>query len=242
MKPLYQKIAQSLISDIQSGNLSIKDRIPTENELTKKFGVSRHTIREAMRILSDMNLIERQPGHGTIIKSLDTKSNFTQSINSLTEILRYPEETNLEIHNSNIINIDEETASIIDGKSGDRWRKISGLRSVINSQKPICWSDIFVREDFSGIEEKIGSRPGPVYQLIEKEFGVEIKTVKVKIFASIVPEDISEKLEVEIGSPALTVVRDYKTISNKSFEVSVSIHPKDRFTYSIELKRDWQLP
>ena len=132
MKPLYQKIAQTLIQQIQSGSISVKDKIPPENELTKKFGVSRHTIREAMRILSDMNLVERQPGHGTVVKSVDSRGNYIQSINNLTEILKYPEETRLKITKSIIENIDQNTANLIEGKVGDKWRKLSGIRCSIS--------------------------------------------------------------------------------------------------------------
>ncbi len=242
LKPLYQKIAQTLIDDIQSGRIPISEKIPPENVLTKKFGVSRHTIREALRILSDMNLVERQPGHGTVVKSNDTKVNYTQSINSLTEILKYPEETRISIIYSRLEFIGQSTANLIDSRVGEKWKKLSGVRSLINEKKPICWSDVYIKEQYSSIEDKIGVSPTPVYQLIEKEFDLDIQTVKVKIFASTVPENIAPYLNVESGSAALTVVRNYKTMSNKSFEVSVSIHPKDRFTYSIELQKDWQIP
>ena len=242
LKPLYQKIAQTLIEDIQSGKISVSEKIPPENVLTKKFGVSRHTIREALRILSDMNLVERQPGHGTVVKSNDTKVNYTQSINSLTEILKYPEETKISIIHSRIEYLGQSTAILIDSRVGEKWTKLSGVRSLLNNKKPICWSDIYIKEQYSSIESKIGSEPIPVYQLIEKEFDLDIQSVKVKIFASTVPENIAHHLDVEGGSPALIVVRNYKTISKKSFEVSVSLHPKDRFTYSIELQKDWQIP
>ena len=240
--PLYQEIANTLISEIKSGKMSISDKMPPENELTKRCGVPRHTIREALRILSDMNLVERQAGHGTVVKSSETKVNYTQSINNLTEILKYPDETRITVIRSVEENINQETAHLINAKNKEKWRKISGVRTLLKTKKPICWSDIYIKECYASIENKIGNENLPVYQIIEREFGLDIGCVKVKIFASTVPENISKYLEVEPGSAALTVIRNYITSSNKSFEVSVSLHPKDRFTYSIELQRDWQIP
>ena len=95
--PLYQQKAHTLIEEIKSGKMSISDKMPPENELTKRFGVSRHTIREALRILSDMKLVDRQAGHGTVVKSSEAKVNYTQSIKNLTEILKYPEETRITV-------------------------------------------------------------------------------------------------------------------------------------------------
>jgi hypothetical protein len=38
----------------------------------------------------------------------------------------------------------------------------------------------------------------------------------------------------------MTIVRRYAGLKQRVFEVSVSIHPEGRFTYSIELRREWQ--
>ena len=78
---------------------------------------------------------------------------------------------------------------MIDSRVGEKWTKLSGVRSLLNNKKPICWSDIYIKEQYSSIEDKIGSEPIPVYQLIEKEFDLDIQSVKVKIFASTVPEN-----------------------------------------------------
>ena len=240
--PLYQQIAHTLIEEIKSGKMSISDKMPPENELTKRFGVSRHTIREALRILSDMKLVDRQAGHGTVVKSSEAKVNYTQSISNLTEILKYPDETKIRVISSCSEDIDQETSELFKIKQKEKWKKISGLRTLLKNNKPICWSDIYIKDCYASIKDKIGELNIPVYQIIEREFGLDIKSVKVNIFASTVPEKISKYLEVEPGSAALTVIRNYITSSNKSFEISVSLHPKDRFTYSIELQRDWQIP
>jgi DNA-binding GntR family transcriptional regulator len=53
-----------------------------------------------------------------------------------------------------------------------------------------------------------------------------------------VPERIAAMLEVEPGSPALQVDRVYRSARGKTVEIAISIHPADRFSYTMRLWRD----
>ncbi|AEA28812.1 GntR domain protein (plasmid) [Pseudonocardia dioxanivorans CB1190] len=62
IRPAYQQIADELRTQIVSGQLGSGDRLPSEPELCKAFGVSRSTIREALRVLASQNLVETRRG------------------------------------------------------------------------------------------------------------------------------------------------------------------------------------
>jgi GntR family transcriptional repressor for pyruvate dehydrogenase complex len=55
--PAYQLLAEDLRSQITSGRLRPGDRLPTEPELCVKSGVSRSTVREALRLLASQHLV-----------------------------------------------------------------------------------------------------------------------------------------------------------------------------------------
>lgn len=57
LRPAYQQVADQLRELILNGSLSAGDRLPTEAELSANFGVSRSTIREALRLLASQHLI-----------------------------------------------------------------------------------------------------------------------------------------------------------------------------------------
>lgn len=57
LRPAYQQVADQLRELILTGALATGDRLPTEAELTANFGVSRSTVREALRLLASQGLI-----------------------------------------------------------------------------------------------------------------------------------------------------------------------------------------
>ena len=62
IRKAYEQVADQLLSLINSGELKPGDRLPSEAELAADFGVSRTTVREALRILATRNLIQTRKG------------------------------------------------------------------------------------------------------------------------------------------------------------------------------------
>lgn len=62
IQPAYQQVADQLRDLILRGSLTPGERLPTEPDLSSTFGVSRSTIREALRILASQNLIRSARG------------------------------------------------------------------------------------------------------------------------------------------------------------------------------------
>jgi GntR family transcriptional regulator of arabinose operon len=65
---LYRQLAEVLMQYFQEDKAQVGSRIPTEFELSTKFGVSRGTVRRALRLLEEGGLIERVPGVGTFLR------------------------------------------------------------------------------------------------------------------------------------------------------------------------------
>jgi GntR family transcriptional regulator, transcriptional repressor for pyruvate dehydrogenase complex len=66
---IVDEIIESLRQDIVTGRLPDGDRLPSEKELSEQFGVSQPTVREAVRALETMGLIEVLHGNGTFVRS-----------------------------------------------------------------------------------------------------------------------------------------------------------------------------
>lgn len=64
---LYERIAQRLAADIESGDYKIGQRLPSERDLAQKFAVSRTTIREAMIALELDGVVDVRTGSGVYV-------------------------------------------------------------------------------------------------------------------------------------------------------------------------------
>ena len=65
--PLYLQIARELRQNIQESVFKVGDRLPTETELSERFGVNRHTLRRAMEILQQEGVVGVERGRGTFV-------------------------------------------------------------------------------------------------------------------------------------------------------------------------------
>src|SRR5699024_6234558 len=68
--PLYNQVKEILVSKITNKQWKTGDLIPTETELINEFDVSRTTIRQAINILVNEGVLEKQQGRGTTVKSM----------------------------------------------------------------------------------------------------------------------------------------------------------------------------
>ena len=65
--PLYLQIAHELRRNIQESVFKVGDRLPTEAELSERFGVNRHTLRRAMEVLRQEGIVGVERGRGTFV-------------------------------------------------------------------------------------------------------------------------------------------------------------------------------
>lgn len=66
-QPMYHLIADDLRAQIESGDLAPGAQLPTELELREKYEASRNTIRDAIKRLIGLGLVETRPGQGTFV-------------------------------------------------------------------------------------------------------------------------------------------------------------------------------
>jgi GntR family transcriptional regulator len=65
--PMYRQIAEDLRAQIESGKIRRGEQLQTEIELREHYGASRNTIRDAIKLLATLALVETRPGQGTFV-------------------------------------------------------------------------------------------------------------------------------------------------------------------------------
>lgn len=237
-RPMYRKIADELLNGISSGIFPVGSLLPGELDLIQRYSSSRHTVREALRMLEDMGIVKRQRGRGTLVLSPDARPAFVQMVRSPEELFSYPKDSALRIVAETTVVADSELAKLLNCSKGADWAKISGPRVFANGE-PVCWTDIYLLPEFSGVSGKIGG-PRPVYEIIAETYGEQVQKINIEIHASSFESERAQFLGVEPGTPSLCLCRRYQGNGGRTFEVSISEHPAKNYSYAFEFNSGWQ--
>ena len=238
--PLYRQISDTLLAGIREGRFPVGTFLPGELELIDRFDASRHTIREALRVLEDMGLVKRQRGRGTLVLSTEASPAFVQMVRSPSELFSYPDSSIFRLLSDERINADKPLARELGCQVGDEWVQIAGLRTLGEEGVPICLADVYVIPEYGSIAQRLGTSSRPVYEMIAETFKESIENITIRLTAGVLSDRKAAVLGVEPGSPSLSVSRFYEGRGGRIFEVSISEHPASNFSYTFEFTRGWQ--
>lgn len=86
-RQLYLRVIEEIKRDIQQETYKEKEKLPSEFQLSKQLGVSRATLREALRILEEENVVTRKHGVGTFVNPKPIFSSGIEQLNSVTSMI-----------------------------------------------------------------------------------------------------------------------------------------------------------
>ncbi len=207
----YIKVQKELRKKIIVGDYNIGDLLPSENKLSEQYGLSRMTIRHALKDLENEGLIYRQQGKGSIVE-YNQKSIELLSIKGFTEIMKGKE-------------VDISTVFIKKPESKD-WNAnfywsldtkeqragcihFSRIRTM--QEKPIMFEDTFIT---NGYLEKFCSKPfinNSLFDTLIVNHNIEITGVNQKFRAISASKELSKKLGMNNADPVLEIIRKLST-------------------------------
>ncbi|WP_027531728.1 GntR family transcriptional regulator [Bradyrhizobium sp. WSM3983] len=239
----YANVAKELTEAIATGRYPVGSLLPNELELAERFSVSRSTIRAAMRELQTSGLVSRKKSAGTKVEASSPPhggSGFVQALGSIEAVQQFGRETVRDIQDVADEVADDELAVRLGCRAGRRWLRISSVRLIPGDETklPICWTDIYIDAAFaSDVRARMKDHAGIFSTLVEQISGRQITEIRQDICASGVPGRIASAMRAETGSYALEIRRQYYQSPSSLVEVSLSVHPADRYRYSIRLTR-----
>lgn len=194
-RPKYQQIKERLQRLIADG--AIDHRVPSENELARRYHVSRMTARKALNELLRNGLVERIPGKGTFVRQQITQAYF--HIHAFSEnARRLGVKTGSQVLQSAIGPLPDRLAGKIPGK-----RAVTIRRVHLLDDRPVCYELRYLREDWCRpiLDEDLSD--SSVHALIVDKLGLPITRVWQRLEAVSMKPSIAEALKVEAGAPAL---------------------------------------
>lgn len=229
-------IAEALSSEIQRGMYKVGDLLPSETELSAAFGVSRHTVRTALRALHELGLTVSHQGVGTTVNKDQVRSRYNYSFNSASDLLQYATQTRFHVIDTQQLAVDAELANYLGCKPNERWWRVRTVRTQRNGGAPIAYSEIFIPLAFGAVVPDVATSKLPIFALIEKRFNERVDEVQQDIAAIPVSPEEARHLGEKPNSPGLEITRRYFGRGMRMFEVARSVHPMSSFKYSMRVK------
>jgi DNA-binding GntR family transcriptional regulator len=237
-RPRYAQLSDILRDRIESGRHPVGSLLPTENDLCAEFGVSRHTVREALRLLTEARLILRRQGSGSQVIATRAHEGYVHAMRSLAELFQYAADTRLELSDTTIGQPGDDYAGDLGLLAQDDWLIVRGLRHEQDGGVPICATTVFVNRAFASIGPDLPHLPGAIYTHIESRYGVEVALVEQDIRVIPIPPEATAPLHQKSRANVVRVTRRYLDDSGRILLASVNLHPSDRFFYSMRLRRE----
>jgi GntR family transcriptional regulator len=236
-RPRYKQVADELVAMIRSGKVAVGALLPTEIELCAQFNVSRHTTREALRLLAQMGLVDRRRGSGTRVLARRSPVKYQQFVQNIDDLLRYGDATRLEPYSSGEETADPLLAARLGVPVGSTVVHIRCLRQHRAPGLPLSHSEIWVPKPRGRRGERLVELEEAIFALLEIVNVHSLTRVEQMLEAENVDAELAARLRVEPGSAALRIERRFFGAQGELLALAVSTHPKDRYTYATVLTR-----
>lgn len=236
-QPRYATVATALAAEILEGRRPVGTLLPTEQELCQSFGVSRSTVRQALRRLGELGLVAGAQGVGTRVIADQPRGRYVLAVRSVTDVMGYAARTHLDIRARERVTADAALAALIGCEPASRWVHVSGLRrSAEGRGAPISICDLYIAEDFAEIAESPDLATTPAYRLIARRRGIAVEAVEQDIGAIALGAAQAEVLGVAPGSPGLSIRRQFFAAGGRLLEATTNIHAAaEQFVYTLRL-------
>ena len=231
-RPLYQVIAENLVTSIEDGQIKVGDLLPSESKLCVEYGVSRHTVRQAIGTLTSLGMVDAHPGVGTKVIAKRV-GGYVQTLKEISDLTEYVSETKRNIIDIRSVTVGEMHIDL-PGEDTDVWDMFEAVRCVDDTDIVMAWTQVFVLPEYGEVLKNVDDNV-LVYSLIEKKFGIRTSRLRQTITAVATPVEAAKYLGLKVGAPALSILREYVDASGKTYEVSWSIHPPERYQNKMEL-------
>lgn len=233
--PRYHQVYVTLRSWVRDGSYRPGERIPTEPELCRLFGVSRITIRKAIDELAREGWLVRQQGRGTFVQLSAARTAASIDLDEARQqVAGFTAATEVVDLASADVEPDEETRAALQlgpdaaVRRSSHVRQLRGVRlGLITTYVPV---DVAAR-----VGEEALARQS-MFELLDKA-GIDVAEADQLIGATLAGVEAALALGVEIGAPLLRLTRVVFDVAGRPVERVVALYRADAYQYHTRLRR-----
>ena len=232
--PLYYQLLEILIDQIETGMLRPGDPIPSENELCRKYGVSKNTVLQAIQALVNKRIVHRVRGKGTFVTDPKISQSITMLLSYSSEIIGingFPKNRSVE---SKMMPALPAIARHLGIPENSPIYHIQILREA--GGIPIAIQTSFLPADLCPglIDEPF--EDGSLFKTLQRRYSINITSVQ-ETFQAVKSENYEAKLlEIKVGEPLVLLERFSSEKSGRIVELARTLLRGDRCKLNIEKK------
>ena len=235
-QPLYDQLVDILREKILN-EMQPNDLLPSERELTERYGLSRTTVRLALQELENLGLVYRRHGKGTFVASNGAQAtNLSQTYSFTEQMRKLGRKPATSIIEFSTIEASKYYAMRMNVHIGEPLFKMKRLRSADDVPMMIERTFLPVRNFMSLTREDLEHTA--LYDVIERKYHEKIRVAEEEFFASIARPEDARQLGIREGSPVLDLVRTTFNDRNEVIEFTLSVARADQFKYKISHYRN----
>lgn len=220
---------------VLSGALSFGVKLPTENELAQRYGVSRVTVRRALGELARERLIERRRSAGTRVIYRPGPAPIAADISGvLANLADMGRRTAVRLIAFDYVPARGTAAQAL-GVRPDQLLQRS-VRVRVLDQVPFSYLTTHVPDEIAVTFSKQELASRPLLELLERA-GAKIAHARQRISAGLATPEVAQALDVRTGSPLIELVRVLYDRSGRAVEHLHALYRPDRYAFEMDLVR-----
>ena len=235
----YRNLAAQIRDAIRNGEYADGRQLPTEEQLSASFSVSRQTVRRAMQDLVSEGIIYRVAGRGTY--PVAEEDRYVNHFGSVEELMALSLDTECQVVSPLQRKVDVETASRLRLRS-DEIFTVALVR--LHADIPFCYTSVYLPPRIGQLLADVGELSSPglrsrvtVIGLIDARRGGSITAAEQSISAAGAPDIAARHLGREAGEPMLRIDRLYFDDEDDPVELAVSYFDPEHYSYRVKLRR-----
>jgi len=220
-----------------SGVLKPGDQIPSESELCRIYGVSRITVRQAVRSLVDEGFLYRKQGKGTFVASPKLRRRLPKLYSFSEDMMELGLRPSSKLLEQTVIEVDEELAELLRLPSANRQvNKLVRVRMA--NDEPILIERTLVPVYLCPNLWKEDLERGSLYAILREKYGLLLDHAYETYEVGKVRKDEARSLGCRVGSPAFIIERFTYLRNEVPVELTRSVARGDRLRFTVKLVAD----
>ncbi|MGC4375692.1 GntR family transcriptional regulator [Fictibacillus sp. Mic-4] len=231
---LYLKVIEKIKDDIESGYYEEGEKLPSEFELSKQLGISRATLREALRILEDENVVIRKHGVGTFVRTRALFSSGIEELFSVTDMIeRAGKKAGTTFISSSVKQATDEIITKFNLSGSDDIHVIERVRTADGEPVVYCLDHI----PKMYLNKMVHHQYESLLELLEKEANRRIMYAVTKIEPLGFHDRISGILECPPESAILVLKQMHYDQHDDPILYSCNYFKADKFNFTVVRRR-----